>query len=384
MNQNQKQKKKKNAWQKYLAMALMVLTGIFFGILIAMYEDQRGVFEKSFQEEILSIIVTLLIIYVALFVNIIIHEAGHLIFGLLSGYTFTSFRILSFMWIKEDGKMKLRRFSIPGTAGQCLMAPPDLMDGNFPVVLYNLGGSLMNIIAALLFLGLFFVFADIPFLSTTALSFSLLGFISAIMNGIPMQMGSVNNDGYNAFLLVRNPEAMRSFWVQLKVNEQIAKGIRLKDMPDEWFDVPSDEAMQNGMVTVTGVLACNRLMDAQQFEEADTLMEHILNIDSGMVDLHRSLIICDRMYVELITANRKEILDTMLTRKQKKFMKQMKSFLPVLRTEYVYVLLCEKDHGSAEKIRIRFEKCAKTYPYPNEVQSERELIEITENSVQPF
>ena len=74
----------------------------------------------------------------------------------------------------------------------------------------------------------------------------------------------------------------------------------------------------------------------------------------------------------------------MLTRKQKKFMKQMKSFLPVLRTEYVYVLLCEKDHGSAEKIRIRFEKCAKTYPYPNEVQSERELIEIAENSVQPF
>ena len=130
------------------------------------------------------------------------------------------------------------------------------------------------------------------------------------------------------------------------------------------------------MVVVMGVFACNRLMDAQKFEEADKLMAHMLEIDSGMVGLHRRLMICDRMYVELITENSREVLDKMFTKEQKKFMMQMKNYPSVLRTEYVYALLYEMDNAKAERIMAQFEKCAKTYPYPNGVQSERELMEI--------
>ena len=61
----------------------------------------------------------------------------------------------------------------------------------------------------------------------------------------------------------------------------------------------------------------------------------------------------------------------MLDKEQKKFMKSMKNFPSVLRTEYVYALLCEKDTVKADKVKNQFEKCAKTYPYQNDVQSER-------------
>lgn len=342
---------------------------------MVMYIDGFGT-ERTLHEEILSIIGLLFGMYAVILVHVIIHEAGHLVFGLLSGYKFSSFRIFSFMWVKEGGKIRVRRLSIAGTGGQCLMTPPDMVDGKIPVVLYNLGGSLMNIIAGVVSLGLFFAFENVPFLSTMMLLFMVIGFILAIMNGIPMRLGTVDNDGYNAFALIRNAEAMRSFWVQMKTNEQIAKGVRLKDMPDEWFVVPSDEAMKNSMVVVMGVFACNRLMDAQQFDEADKLMAHILEIDSGIVDLHRRLMICDRMYVELITENRQEVLNGMLDKEQKKFMKSMKNFPSVLRTEYAYALLCEKDTVKADKVKNQFEKCAKTYPYQNDVQSERELMEM--------
>lgn len=50
-------------------------------------------------------------------------------------------------------------------------------------------------------------------------------------NGIPMRLGTVDNDGYNAFSIRKNSASMRAFRVQLKVNEQIAKGVRIKDMP---------------------------------------------------------------------------------------------------------------------------------------------------------
>ena len=374
---SEKPKKKKTVWQQYIAMAFFVLIGAACGFLMARYIDGFGT-EKPLREEILSLVGLFLGMYAAIVAQLIIHEAGHLVFGLLSGYTFSSFRIFSFMWVKDDGKIRFRRLSIAGTAGQCLMAPPDRVNGKIPVFLYNLGGSLMNIVAGAVCLGLFFAFASVPFLSTVMLIFAMIGFIFAITNGVPMRLGTVDNDGYNAFALTRNTEAMRSFWVQMKVNEQIAKGIRLKDMPDEWFVVPSDDAMKNSMVAVMGVFACNRMMDEKRFDEADELMAHMLEIESGMVGLHRSLMVCDRMYIELITKNRKEVLDGMLDNQQKKFMKSMKSFPSVLRTEYVYVLLCERDTQKAAGVKTRFEKCAKTYPYQNDVQSERELMEIAE------
>jgi hypothetical protein len=64
----------------------------------------------------------------------------------------------------------------------------------------------------------------------------------------------------------------------------------------------------------------------------------------------------------------------MLNNEQKKFMKQMKNFPSVLRTQYVHALLCENDTAKAENIKMQFENIAKTYPYPNDVQAERELM----------
>lgn len=378
MNETNPAKKKKIVWQQYIAIILYIFIGVACGVIMSRYSDKYFEADMPFYEEILLLVGQVLGIYVAIFIQLIIHEVGHLVFGLFSGYKFSSLRIFNFMWVKENEKIKLKRLTIAGTGGQCLMSPPEIEDGKLPVVLYNLGGSLMNMITGLIFLGLFFGFQTMPLFSTMTLILAVIGFMLALMNGIPMRMGMVDNDGYNAFALTRNSAALQAFWVQMKVNEQIAKGIRIKDMPDEWFRIPSDEAMKNSMIVVIGVFACNRLMDAQRFEEADKLMEHMLEIDSGMVDLHRNLMICDRMYCELIGANRCKVLEDMLTKEQKKFMKQMKNFPSVLRTEYVYALLYEKDTAKADKFKTQFEKCAKSYPYENDVQSERELMEIAE------
>ena len=355
----------------------MMLIGAVCGYLMIMFIDKFSD-DTPLNEEILSLVGLFIGMYVALFFHLIVHEAGHLIFGLLTGYKFSSFRIGSFMWMKENGKLTLKRLSIAGTGGQCLMAPPNIKDGKMPLVLYNLGGSFINIIIGALFLVGYFLCSDIPFLSPLLLIFAFVGIAIALMNGIPMRMGTVDNDGYNAFALSRNKEAVEAFWVQLKVVEQSSKGIRTKDMPSEWFAVPSDSAMKNSMVATRGVFACNRLMDAEQFEEADALMSHLLEIDSGIVGLHRNLLMCDRMFIELIGENRHDIIENMLTKEQKKFMKAMKRFPSVLRTEYALAVLFEKDKIKAEKIQADFEKVSKTYPYKHEVDSERDLLRIVD------
>ena len=372
-------KKKKGQWQQWLFMGFFVLIGAVCGVLMAHFAEQNATEGSSLWEELLPLVVLFVGMFVGMYLQLIIHEAGHLVFGLLSGYRFSSFRIGSFMLLKENDKFVIKKLTLAGTGGQCLMVPPPMQDGRIPVILFNLGGSLMNLIVSAIFLVVYLLIPSGTIISFICLIMVLIGVAIALMNGIPLRLGTVDNDGYNALSLGKNPDAMRAFWLQLKVNEQIAKGVRLKDMPDEWFAVPTDEAMRNSMVAAQGVFATNRLMDQQRFEEADQLIAHLLEIDSGIIGLHRSLMICDRMYCEMISNNRKEILDEMLTKEQTNFMKAMKKFPSIIRTEYVYSLLVLKDVDKAKEARASFEKAAKTYPYPSDIQSERELIEIADN-----
>ena len=374
-----KKQKKKVQWQQWIVMGFFMLIGAVCGVLMVSFVEQRGTENGSVLEDLIPLGVLFVGMYVGIFLQLIIHEAGHLVFGLKSRYQFSSFRIGSFMWLKENNKIVCRRLSLAGTGGQCLMVPPQMQDGKIPVIMYNLGGCIMHLVASAVFLIIYFLIPKGTVISLFCLMMVLIGVVIALMNGIPLRLGTVDNDGYNALSLGKNPDAMQAFWLQLKVNEQIAKGIRLKDMPDEWFVVPDDEAMQNSMVATQGVFATNRLMDQQRFEDADRLIAHLLEIDSGIIGLHRNLMICDRMYCELIHDNRKEILEEMLTREQIKFMKAMKKFPSVVRTEYAYALLALKDTAKVNAARELFEKVAKTYPYPSDVQSERELIGIADN-----
>ena len=369
---DKKQKKKTSAIKQ--ALILTYNFSLYFApcFIVVRYASPLGI------NPLLQIAGFFLAVYAALIFHIIVHEGGHLVFGLLSGYRFSSFRVFSFMWVKEGESVKFKRHSVAGTGGQCLMSPPDIKDGKMPVAWYNLGGSLMNIIFGLLFLGGFFLCGEVSILSAILLLFALLGFALAILNGVPMRTGTIDNDGYNAISLAKDPAALEAFWMQMKVVEETTRGVRLRDMPAEWFTVPTDEAMGNSMVAARGVFACNRLMDEERFAEADELMAHLLSIESGMVGLHRSILICERIYVELITQNRREVIDEQLTKNLQSFMKAMKDNPSILRTQYAIALLHENNKAKAETVKAQFEKRAKTYPYPHEIAPERDLMAIAD------
>ena len=368
-----KQEKKKNKLKAYALLAFNI--ALYF---IPCWVAIRYISPLDINP-LLFFVGLIAMVYAAFIFHIIIHEGGHLVFGLLSGYRFSSFRIFSFMWVKEGERVKFKRHSIAGTGGQCLMSPPDIQNGEMPVVWYNLGGSLMNIIFSTIFLVCFFLSNSVSVLSGILLLLSLRGYSLAILNGVPMRMGALDNDGYNAISLTKDAEAREAFWMQMKVVEETTKGVRLKDMPAEWFSVPTDEAMKNSMVAARGVFACNRLMDEERFAEADELMAHMLEIESGMVGLHRSILICDRIYVELIHQNRREVVEEKLTKNLQSFMKSMKDTPSILRTQYAIALLYDGDQSKAETIKAQFEKRAKTYPYPHEIDSERDLMKLAEN-----
>jgi len=280
---------------------------------------------------------------------------------------------MSFMLMKEEKGMKLRRMSLAGTGGQCLMIPPDMVDGQFPFVLYNLGGSFMNIISGLLFLGLYFLLGNVAYLSVLLLILAVIGFGFALVNGLPLRLGSVDNDGYNTLSIRKDPESLRAFWIQLKINELSSRGVRLKDMPEAWFEAP--QRQDNAMVASLFAFHCNRLMDEHRLEEAEEKIETILSGASAMPGVYKSLLTCDRICC-LLKRGEVEAAKSLMTKPLTQFMKAMKTYPSVLRTQYIYALLAEQDGKKAKDCLAAFDKMAMRYPYPTDIESERELMTL--------
>lgn len=324
-------------------------------------------------------VVLLAVFFAMLFLQTIVHELGHLIFGLISGYKFSSFRVGNVVLVKQNDKFRIKRLSIKGTAGQCLMEAPENENGDIPVMLYNFGGSIMNIISTIIGVLICGLSSLGYLLNDILIIFSLVGIFQALMNGIPLRAGGVDNDGYHALMLSKNEEARRAFAFQLKVNSLTMQGIRLKDMDESWFELPSFESMKNNtMIASNGVLVCNRLMDMHRFSEAKALMNKMINERTNMVGIYSYLLVCDIIYCEAIGdgENKKEAIDGRMTKQQEKFMDSMKNFLTVIRMRFVYALLIKCDEKEAEKWEKRFEKLAKTHPHIADVESERELMNI--------
>ena len=374
----EKKRKRKGTGAQLLSIVVYLLIGAASGLLIVRFIDHFTGPDVTIGQEVLLFAMLMLSVYAAMLLQIIIHEGGHLVFGLATGYKFSSFRILSWMLVREEGKLRLRHLSLAGTGGQCLMAPPDLKDGRVPFLLYNFGGSVMNLLSCFLFGGFSFLFPRESFFNFFFLVLVLVGVGFGLMNGIPLHLGQVDNDGANALSLLRSREAVRAFWIQMKVNEQVSRGVRISDMPEEWFTMPAEDAMDNALTAYIGVLACSRLMDQGRFEEADAMMESLLSGESRIPGLHRGLMICDRIFLEAIGQNRPEALENLMTGEQKKFMKAMKTFPSVLRTEYALALLADKDPAKAEKILKEFDRYAARYPYPSEIAAERKYLQMAE------
>ena len=364
---------------KWLVVVTFVIAGALCGAAIGSYMvtmDETLGEDISVWNELMKFLELILLMYIVYMVNVIIHEGGHLIFGLMTGYKFNSFRIFSVILIKQNGKLKIKNISLAGTGGQCLMSPPELIDGKMPYVLYNLGGVILNVITSLIFIVIYLI-SLWKLLSLAMIMSAIMGFASAVVNGIPMKVGDINNDGYNAVQLGSDKDALKALWVQLKMNGALAEGIGIREMPEEWFE-SIDGKNDNPMITSIKVFYCNRLMAMHKFEQTKEEIQKVLESNMVLVGVYRYLLICDYIYCELIDGNIIEA-EEFYTKDLQKFMKSMKKFPAILRTKYTYELLHNKDSKQAEKLRTLFNIMSEKYPYTSDIEAENELMDIAKS-----
>lgn len=326
---------------------------------------------------LLSLMVVCASLIVGFFLHIITHEFGHLVFGTLTGHRFKSFRIFNLLWQRDtDGKIRLYRYKLAGTGGQCLLQPPPLKDGDMPYVLYNLGGVIFNFLLAALGMLASVVWSQAAALAVFGRILFVLGMMMGLENILPLP--GIANDGGNLLALTKSKEARQSLWVQMMGIVKISEGTRVKDFPEEWFRMPNDEQLQNRMEAVMAVYVCDRLMDQHQFAQAQETIDSLLERDTALISVHLNLLRCNALFCELVGDCNAEKVEGYVTSGLTAFWKTMATSPEVLKTRYAYEKLYKKNQEEAANVMAAFEKVAATYPYACQIAADRELLAIVD------
>ncbi|MFW6311510.1 MAG: site-2 protease family protein [Nanoarchaeota archaeon] len=237
-------KKEGNKVLKFLKeMLICFIIGGFIGvILIVLEENPRFAYllDKLPQIEV-SFLTSLMLIAIASFININIHEFGHFVLGKILGYKLISYRFSIFSWNNENGKMKFSIRINKGYSGLCAMLPPDKKLHKGIEILFYAGGIFFNLIFALIFLFLGSLMSEYVIINNLFLFIALIGFILSVINLLPFDSGNSSTDGKIIWsLILKKPFANKLTDIK-KISSQLAAGIRPGELsisfPDDMTNI---------------------------------------------------------------------------------------------------------------------------------------------------
>ena len=326
----------------------------------------------------LSCFVSIATFFIALILQIVLHEGGHLIMGLWKGFKFVSFRIANLTLLKEDEKYKIKKFHIAGTGGQCLLSPPEQSPSKSAVIWYLAGGSLLNLITATICFIIWLFVDDMPaFFNFFTLYMWVIGFLFAIMNGVPLKIGGIGNDGYDIKLIGKDAEWQQGFLSQLHINAASQQGMRLRDMPDAWFASNPVTDFKNVFQVSERLNFASRLIDKKEYEAAHSVLNDLHQHADKIIMLLNHEIACELLFLEL--HHRKDNLraDELYTDELKKYVEQASKTMSSKQR-----LLCSWAHykenrpDTSAAIYQKTLDAKNSYLMLGEVETDLELMQI--------
>lgn len=318
---------------------------------------------------------------VAVFAQIILHEAGHLVAGLLSGYRVVSFRVFNLMVVRRDDGLHFGRFSIAGTGGQCLMEPREqtLTEAEqMPYALYLAGGVVANALVSLVAIVVLAVGNAGVLCSCVMVMLALSGMYLAITNGVPMRIGGVANDGDNIRTLRRDRRARQLLWVQLKVNALYTRGVMYRDMPDEWFEVEADADMSNYLYATIVAMHSSQAIERHDFDAAyNDLMR--LHRASGLIELLRREADCELLLPAVMLRRPRWEVERLMSGEGEQYARLYAQYMLSRRvTLYVLERFVRRNVEAAAKEAEAIRRVAANYPSVGESRSSLEMLEYLE------
>ena len=321
----------------------------------------------------------LVIFCLAVIFQIALHEAGHLLAGLLRGWKFISFMMFGILLSHKDGHFRLSRFNIAGAGGQCLMLPPEQGDTRNGILFYNAGGFLMNLLVALVAVAVLGLCWSVLNYETAALmqSLSLSGLLFAALNGIPAIAGGIPNDGYNMKALKDDAYACHIFTDSLRTIGLMQQGKGLQHLHPVYYTDGHELDYANPIHAMALnhdlSLALARHDWTKGYEIAGLFKQHTTDIISFYVREIRM----ELLYLSLVHPHPQWVPQQLMTNSLQQYIQSQLSFRPTpLRTLYAWTRLQLHDEAAAARLYAQFEQVCHSYYIPGEVQTEQQLIDL--------
>ena len=365
----------------FLKMLLGLLIGAFIGLLLAgigivcFTDTTVSQFIDNFSHlDLPGTLCAVLVVFAAMVAAVVVliplHEMGHLVCGLLTGYRFVSFRVFNFTLIKVGGRMRIKKFAVAGTGGQCLLTPPDRVFGSIPFFWYNAGGVLANVLVLIPVVWGTLAVDDVfvgEFLWIVAL-------LMILVNGIPMSASGVGNDAANLLLLRRSMLSRRGMMLQLRANGLIQNGVRPRDMPAEWADVPGEIDYSNALELWMPMYGASRLVDLEQYAAALREFENLYSHRDSIMPLYRREIECELIYLYLVTGDTERAAGLWTDELRKYVMRYRRVMSSKERLMFAVAMYLDNDPAVARRIYDDLSARADTYLLQGEVKSDLALM----------
>lgn len=360
---------------------LKILLPIIIGALLGIIVSQLNLLNYlPFSFENSNRWLTIAAIPASLILGIIVHELGHLIFGLISGYSFSSFRVGPFIWFKEDYKIRFS-FSKSIFAGQCLMAPVSDFR-SFRFAIYNLGGVIFNAILAVVFFMLFiFAGANTSIFAWEGafLVIAILNLLLALQNFIPVR--SITNDGANVWEAMKSIDATRGLFMMFHVNNLMMQGVRYRDMDEKLFEVNQRADRNNYLVAYMFILKAARLDDMSRHTEAFEIYNSLEL--SKLPAIYQHLVKTNLMYHHVLySPNYNAAIEIYADKGLQDFLKSNLAACICVYAAYTFFVEGQKDEG--QKILAKGKKSVEKTPNKGERMINMEQFKKVEALMQAY
>ncbi len=353
-----------------------IILGIGYGIFLGIMVINAIIFNETLtiEKKLLFLILILIMFFLSNYLCAIIHESGHLIFGLISGFRFISFRIGSTIFLKDQksNKIKKKKYFMAGTGGQCILDTPK-DETKKPFILYNLGGVFLNLIFAVIN-GVIYIFVKELIIGYFFLFMMLQNILMIILNGIPLRSNYIDNDGYNTKQISKSNLAKEAFYAQIKITKSTTNNIRLKDMDESFFLFDQELTEKNSMVSTIKLFRIERLIDEHKYLEAIEDLKLLLN-DDTLAGIYQNTVKSDLIFCYLVT-NNQELAKKYIDKGFKNMLKMKMPVPNMIRYKYTYYLLLENDVEKASAERTYLAQIEEKYPYKADFEGELEQINV--------
>jgi hypothetical protein len=272
--------------------------------------------------------------------------------------------------VKEKNKMKIKKYAVADTAGECVMMPPEIKKGKYPYVLFRISGIAMNLATAIIAIILLLVVNPIgkyPW-NMWCVIYAVVGIITSLYNGIPVIIDGIPNDGYVLLHMLESKEARLAVHSQLLIYAFLSKGGSYSDVPYEQFCFNSTGEIRNFLVIRVKMLEYKWHLEHLDFVQAAKCLEATNQFFNSLPRSQQYEINSEKMFVEILCDKDDDIISKLYNSDVRKYIEDSQDTLTKNRIQMAYNAGIKQDMREAHKNYMQLKSGAKSAPIKGETE----------------